>query len=189
MRCAIVLATGFEDCEAMITIDILRRAKVSVDLVAEGNSLEVLTSHGVKVMAERLPKDTDLTGYDVLILPGGKLGTENLEADVRVRDAVVKQVESGKLMCAICAAPSILGHLGLLKGKNYTCFPGFAEEDFGGSYQMELAVQDGNLITGRGMGATIEFARLIVRNIAPDALDHVDYGIQYEHRFKSLKQN
>ncbi len=189
MRCAIVLATGFEDCEAMITIDILRRAKVSVDLVAEGGSLEVLTSHGVKLLAEKLLKDTDLSSYDVLILPGGKLGTQNLEANETVKSAVTKQVESGKLMCAICAAPSILGHLGLLKGKRYTCFPGFDDESYGGSYQMELAVQDGNIITGRGMGATIEFARMIVKNIAPDALDHVDYGIQYEHRFRDLKQN
>ena len=189
MRCAIVLAAGFEDCEAMITIDILRRAKVSVDLVAEGESLEVLTSHGVRVMAEKLLKDTDLTGYDVLILPGGKLGTQNLEANDAVKDAVTKQVESGKLMCAICAAPSILGHLGLLKGRKYTCFPGFDDESYGGSYQMELAVQDGNVITGRGMGATIEYVRMIVKNIAPEALYHVAYGIQYEHRFRDLKQN
>lgn len=186
MKCLIFLADGFEDCEAMITIDMLRRGGVTIDSVSVSDRIEVEASHGVTVKADRLLKDTDPAEYDVLILPGGKRGTANLEKNETVTEAVKKHTQAGKLMCAICAAPSILGHLGLLKGKKYTCFPSFADESFGGDYQMELAVKDGNIITGRGMGAAIEFARLILKElVSGETLKQVEYGIQYEHSFRT----
>lgn len=189
MRCAVFLADGFEDCEALITVDMLRRGSVPADMISITDDLEVHSSHGVTmkadmVLMEFLPED-----YDVLILPGGKVGTKNLENCQVLINALKAHFEAGKLTCAICAAPSILGHLGILKGRHYTCFPGFEEAGFGGTYEMELAVTDGNLITGRGMGATIEFARSILKQIADEnTLKRVEYGMQYEHSFRTLKK-
>lgn len=188
-KCAIFLADGFEDCEGLITIDILRRGRVTIDTVSMNDSLQVHTSHGVTLQADKLFKDVNTEDYDVLILPGGKAGTANLEKNDRLKQALTKHCESGKLTCAICAAPSILGHLGLLKGKNYTCFPEFEDQSYGGQYQMELAVKDGNIITARGMGATIEFARLILKQlVSDDMMRYVEYGMQYEHSFRTLKK-
>ena len=187
MKCAIFLAKGFEDCEALITIDMLRRASVEVDSVSITDDLRVTASHGVTMFADRLWKDIDPGEYDVLILPGGRVGTENLEAFKPLISAVEEHWKCGRLICAICAAPSILGHLGILKGRHYTCFPSFASDEYGGIYEMELAVEDGNVITGRGMGATIEFARTIIRRLTDEkTMKKLEYGMQYEHSFRSL---
>jgi 4-methyl-5(b-hydroxyethyl)-thiazole monophosphate biosynthesis len=186
MKCAVFLAKGFEDCEALITIDMLRRAGIPTESVSITDDLKVEASHGVTMFADRLWEEIDVSEYDTLILPGGKVGTENLGGFKPLLDALMSHWEKGKLTCAICAAPSIFGKLGILKGKKYTCFPSFFREDYGGDYQMELAVQDGNLITGRGMGATIEFARLIIREMTDEAtLKKVEYGMQYEHSFRT----
>ncbi|MBR3348678.1 MAG: DJ-1/PfpI family protein [Solobacterium sp.] len=186
MKCAIFLADGFETCEGLITVDMLRRASLSIDTISMNETLEVKTSHGIRLFADRLFSDFEPEEYDVLIMPGGKLGTANLEACDRLKEIYRAHFESGALTCAICAAPSILGHMGLLKGKKYTCFPTFYEEAFEGEYQNELAVTDGNLITGRGMGATIEFARhILMKTVDQKTLDNVQYGIQYEHTFKN----
>ncbi len=184
-KCAIFLADGFETCEGLITVDLLRRASLDIDTVSMNESLTVTTSHGISLQADRVFSETDPKDYDVLIIPGGKQGTANLEASEELREAMRSHLESGKLTCAICAAPSILGHMGLLKGKKYTCFPTFDEAGFGGEYQMELAVTDGNLITGRGMGATIEFARhILMKTVSEEVLKSVQNGIQYEHTFR-----
>lgn len=186
MKCAIFLADGFETCEGLITVDMLRRASLSIDTISMNETLEVKTSHGIRLFADRLFSDFEAEEYDVLIMPGGKVGTANLEASERLKEIYRAHFESGALTCAICAAPSILGHMGLLKGKKYTCFPTFYEEAFGGEYQNELAVTDGNLITGRGMGATIEFARhILMKTVDEETLNKVQYGIQYEHTFKN----
>jgi len=103
-----------------------------------------------------------------------------LGAKVRERGVMA----AGKLSCAICAAPSILGHRGLLKDRKYTCYPTFDEPSFNGEYQQVLAVKDGNLITGRGMGATIDFALKIIETLCDkQTLENVKNGIQYEHSF------
>ena len=186
-KCAIFLADGFETCEGLITVDLLRRAGLTIDTVSIKDTTDVTTSHGVHLKTDHAWNEIDPASYDVLILPGGKLGTQNLEAYEPLREAIRRHTDENRLMCAICAAPSILGHMGLLKGKKYTCFPDFEDASYEGSYQMELAVRDGQLITGRGMGATIEFARTIIRTLCgEEVLTKVDRGIQYEHRFKEL---
>jgi len=185
MKCAIFLANGFEDCEALVTIDMLRRADVEVDSVSITDDFLVQTSHGVRLYADRVWKQIDPSSYTALVLPGGKLGTENLRAFEPLKEAFLSHWQKERLTCAICAAPSLLGEWGILKGKRYTCFPEFRSADYGGEYQTELAVQDGNLITARGMGASIEFARLIVRDLTHEStLKKVEYGIQYEHSFR-----
>ncbi len=185
MKCAVFLAEGFEECEALITVDMLRRGGILIDMVSITDELTVKSSHNILIQAEKKLCEIAFGDYDVLILPGGKLGTQNLEACDVLKEAVESHCKSGKLTCAICAAPSILGHLGLLQGKRYTCFPTFDEKSFGGEYVQELSVKDGNLITGRGMGATIEFARNILKEFLSDEEMHnVENGIQYEHSFR-----
>ena len=188
MRCAVFFAEGFEECEGLIIVDLLRRGGVSIDTVSIVDSRQVISSHKVTIQTDLLWDDIDPEAYDVLILPGGKLGTENLEHFAPLLSALKKHCEAGRLTCAICAAPSILGHLGLLKGKNYTSFPAFSDPSYGGEYQMELAVIDGNIITARGMGAAIAFSIEILRAIKPECLDKVEYGIQDEHVFRTMKK-
>ncbi len=189
MKCAIFLADGFETCEGLITVDILRRGGITIDTISMNDDLTVTTSHNVKLFAEKKYADIRAKDYDVLIMPGGKLGTKNLEANEQLKADFKEHLNAGKLTCAICAAPSILGHMGLLKDRKYTCFPSF-DGAYGGAYQMELAVKDGNLITGRGMGATIEFARTILRELTDEeTMKKVEYGMQYEHSFRTLNGN
>ncbi|MCH4207872.1 MAG: DJ-1/PfpI family protein [Solobacterium sp.] len=188
MKCAIFFAEGFEECEGLIIVDVLRRGNVGIDTVSITDSREVLSSHQVEVKTDKVWNEIKPDDYDVLILPGGKLGTENLEHFAPLTATLKKHCEAGRLTCAICAAPSILGHLGLLKHRNYTSFPAFSDPSYEGDYQMELAVHDGNVITGRGMGATIDFALEILKTINPNSLEHVEYGIQYEHAFRTLKK-
>lgn len=188
-KCAIFLADGFEDCEGLITIDMLRRAGIPIDTVSMNRDCFVETSHGITLKADRLFADTDPEDYDVLILPGGKRGTENLEKCEELKKYLVSFWKAGKLIAAICAAPSIFGHLGILKGRHYTCFPEFYDSSYEGIYEMELSVTDGNVITGRGMGATIEFARNILKKLTDEeTLKKVEYGMQYEHSFRELTQ-
>lgn len=188
-KCAIFLADGFEDCEGLITIDMLRRAGIPIDTVSMNRDCFVETSHGVTLKADRLFADTDPEDYDVLILPGGKRGTENLEKCEELKKHLVSFWKAGKLIAAICAAPSIFGHLGILKGRHYTCFPEFYDSSYEGIYEMELSVTDENVITGRGMGATIEFARNILKKLTDEeTLKKVEYGMQYEHSFRELTQ-
>lgn len=186
MKCLIYIAEGFEECEALITVDLLRRAGIRIDTVSISNEKAVKSSHNVTIMCDYVLSEVNPDEYDVLIMPGGKAGTANLEACDAVKEAFSRHCAEGKLTCAICAAPSILGHLGMLKGKKYTCFPSFDESSFGGEYQMMLAVRDGNIITGRGMGATIEFAREILKTVLSDEeMKAVEAGIQYEHSFRN----
>ncbi len=187
MKCLLYLADGFEECEALITVDLLRRADVKVDMVSIMEKQEVTSSHQIVVKADCMLADVNPADYDVLILPGGKVGTANLEACDAVKDAVAKHFTEGKLTCAICAAPSILGHLGLLKERKYTCFPTF-DGAYGGMYQEVLAVCDGNLVTGRGMGASISFAREILKQlVSAETLASVDNGIQYAYLERIMK--
>ncbi len=180
MKCALFLAEGFEECEALITVDLLRRAEIQIDMVSIMNSKYVKSSHEIEIKSDYLWDEIDVAQYDGLILPGGKLGTMNLESFEPLKDALLEHFKLGKLTCAICAAPSILGHLGILKGKQFTCFPTFYEDAFEGEYQEDLAVTDGNVITGKGMGASIEFARHIILFLKSDEdLVRVENGIQY----------
>ena len=124
-RTAIFFADGFEDCEGLITVDMFRRAGLRIDTISMNAEKEVHTSHGVTLFADTTFSGIDASDYDVLILPGGKKGVANLEASEPLKAAYRKHYEAGKLSGAICAAPSILGHMGLLRGKTYTCFPSY----------------------------------------------------------------
>lgn len=158
----ILLADGFEQVEALETSDVLQRThKIEVTLASISGSLEVASSHGLIVKADALLSELDPKDYDFLVLPGGKVGVDNLDASPLVHKTIESFAKEGKLIAAICAAPSILGKMGLLDHKKYTCFPGFQEGK--GEYLDVPSVKDGALITGHSMGYTLPFAETIVR--------------------------
>lgn len=153
----VFLANGFEEIEALAVVDVLRRAELDVLTVGVGEDF-VIGSHQIPVAADIFEKDLILDEkVQAIVLPGGMPGTLNLEKSPVVQKAIDWAVENDKLICAICAAPSILGHKGLLDGKNATCFPGFEEELFGATISKDFVVRDGNIITAKGMGSAIEF--------------------------------
>ena len=172
----ILLADGFEETEALSTHDIFTRShEIKTTLASIKDGLVVTTSMGLKVFADTLLKDINPDDYDFLVLPGGKLGVDNLKASQEVISLVKRFHEEGKGHYAICAAPSILGELGYLDGRNYTCFPGFQVGK--GNWLDEGSVTDGDLITGRSMAYTIEFAEAIVKKEVGDkALERIYPG-------------
>ena len=159
----VFLANGFEEIEALAVVDVLRRAELDVLTVGVGEDF-VIGSHQIPVACDISEKALVLDEkVEAIVLPGGMPGTLNLEKSPVVQKAIDWAMENDKLVCAICAAPSILGHKGLLEGKNATCFPGFEEELFGANVSKEFVVKDGNIITAKGMGSAIEFGLQIAQ--------------------------
>ncbi len=153
----VFLANGFEETEAVAPIDILRRNGQKVVTVGIGEDV-ITSSHGITVVPDVTEIDIAMSSeIDMIVLPGGMPGTLNLEKSRTVQDAIDYCAQNGKYIAAICAAPSVLGRKGLLKGKKATCFPGF--EDFleGAEFTGAPVEHDGNIITARGAGVAIEF--------------------------------
>ena len=175
MKTMIIVNDGLEECEALMTYDLLYRAGIEVELV--GFTRRITSSHQVRFEADKLLSDIDKDEYECLILPGGMPGTKNLEADERVQELIDYFVEKDRLVCAICAAPSILIHKGLLEDNAFTCYPGFES----GKIPAEgKAVQSGRFITGKGLGAAVEFSYLIIKNLlSEDKAKEVINKIQY----------
>lgn len=155
------LANGFEETEALCPLDLLRRAKIEVTTVGVGGKY-ITGSHGITVAADITEDELCDSAPECVILPGGMPGTLNLDASSTLHSALDAAKERGALICAICAAPSVLGRRGDLCGKRAVCFPGFEDELRGAILTGERAVRDGNIITAIGMGAAFEFGILIV---------------------------
>ena len=176
MKAMIIVNNGLEECEALITYDLLYRAGIEVDLV--GFSDEIVSSHNLSFKAQRLIDEIDPDDYGCLILPGGMPGTKNLENDERVQKLIDRFIKENKLVAAICAAPSILIHKGLLRSGHFICFPGF-EGDLVPASDVK-AIKDGNFITGKGLGAAFEFAYLIIKELVnEEKAEEVLAKIQY----------
>ncbi len=159
----VFLAEGFEETEAIAPIDIMRRAGAEVVTVGVTGKT-VTSSHKVTVTADITKDEIRLDSeLELIMLPGGMPGTNNLEADETVQKAIDYCVENNIYVAAICAAPKILGHKGLLKGRRATCFPGFEQELEGAELTGELAVTDGRFITGKGAGAALAFGFELVK--------------------------
>lgn len=174
----LMLADGFEVTEALTTVDVLRRAKLEVATVGV-YSKTVTASCNIKVEADISPDEVDLKNADAVILPGGLDGTRNLEKSPFVQSALDYCVENDRYVCAICAAPSILGHKGILDGGSATCYPGFEVNPGKVSYTGEPAVKSGKVITGRGAGCTLHFGLLIAQTLASkEVADHVRESMQ-----------
>lgn len=166
MKAYILLAKGFEEVEALTPADILKRAGVEAYFVAPYGEDYVEGSHGIVVKADMKEM---LQDGDAVILPGGKAGTANLRASESVRRMILAYKDAGKVVAAVCAAPSVLGAAGLLEDRHYTCFPGW-EKEISGSAQFVggPAVIDGNIVTGKSMGCAVDFALAIVTKLCGD---------------------
>lgn len=153
----VFLAQGFEETEAITPIDILRRCGKEVVTVGIGDNI-IKGSHGIAVVTDTEDRLIELNDeLEMIVLPGGMPGTLNLEKSEIVQKAIDYCAANGKYIGAICAAPSILGHKGLLKGKRATCYTGFEDQLTGAEAVDEPAVIDGKIITARGAGAAVEF--------------------------------
>lgn len=157
------LADGTEECEALITVDLLRRAGIDVNTVSVMEDICVKTSSGIKMEADVMIGGINLNEADMLILPGGMPGTKYLGECEKLCDAVKEFNEQGKLLAAICAAPSVLGKLSVLEGKKAICYPGFEEALEGATISDVDPITDGNVTTASGLGHAIQFALEIIR--------------------------
>ncbi len=170
----VFLAEGFEETEALATVDVLRRANLEVKTVGVG-AKQITSSHNITVLADIEDKDIVLDeSLQAVVLPGGMPGTINLENSKTVQKAIKFAKENDKYICAICAAPSILGHLGLLDGKKATCYPGFETNEDKVKYTGEGTVCDGKIITGKGAGVAVDFGLMIVSQlVSKEASDNI----------------
>ncbi|MBE6618736.1 MAG: DJ-1/PfpI family protein [Ruminococcaceae bacterium] len=164
----VFLANGFEETEAICPIDIMMRAGIEVELISVSDELNVVGSHGIALKAHKKINEISLADDlpELIMLPGGMPGTTNLLACRPLREIIVNASEAGVPIAAICAAPMILGKLGLLEGKRATCYGGFEKELIGAKVsRLFRVVTDGNIITGAGMGVANQFGLAIVKKI------------------------
>lgn len=152
----VFLADGFEETEALGPVDVLRRA--GIDVMTVGVTGKTVTgSHRIPVIADMTIDEAGTKDLEAVVLPGGLPGTTNLEKDERVQSFLNYCNENGKYLCAICAAPSVFGHRGFLKGREATAYPGFDRELEGALLSDKYVVHSDNFITARGAGVSLEF--------------------------------
>ena len=179
MKAVVFLADGFEECEALIVVDILRRAGVDTAMASIMGRLEVDSSRHIKVLADTMAEDVDFKSTDLVFLPGGRLGTDNLERSAIVQKTVKEYAEK-KHIAAICAAPSILAGLGLLKNRRATCHPDFESQMPGAILTGDSVTVDGNIITGQGLGAAFPLAfELVKMFVGSEKVDEIKKAICY----------
>ena len=167
-KAVVFFSEGTEECEALLVVDLLRRAKVDVTVASASGSREILSSHKIRITADALAEEVDYSDVDLVVLPGGIPGTPNLAANKKV--------------AAICAAPSVLASLGLLEGKNATAHAGFQDKLAGAHVLDAEVVVDGNITTSYGLGGAIPFALELVRQLAGQAeADRIRNAIAYRH--------
>lgn len=177
---AIMLADGFEEVEALAVADVLYRAGVRADLISVTDARHVTSSHGIRVVADVMLEDVDLSAYTLLFLPGGMPGTLGLKATPAIQAEVLRRADAGQPVAAICAAPSILAELGVLEGRHATANPAFVKAiAAGGAIVHENpVVVDEFIITSRGAGTALELGLEIVRYLLGDeAVDEVARGV------------
>ncbi len=179
----VFLANGFEDVEALIPIDVLRRGNVEVITVSTTDTDIVESAHGVGIRADVMFDDCDFADADLLMLPGGMPGASNLFAHEGVCKALLSQQEHGKKIAAICASPAVvLAQLGILDGKKATCYPGFEQMLTTADYTGELVTVDGNITTGEGPAAAFPYAYTILADLVDEqTASQIAEGMRFKH--------
>ncbi len=163
MKGLLILSDFCEDLEALGTRALLKRAQIEIDTVTYNETKEITTAFGLNVKVDYHMDEVDLDDYGFLVIPGGKYVAMIIESDTRIKSLAKIFETEDKMIAAICAGPRFLGEMGILENKQYTIYKGLQEESYKGIYKEELkAVTDGKIITGRGAGATIEFALEII---------------------------
>ena len=182
-KAVVFFAEGTEECEALLVVDLLRRAKVDVTVASASGSREILSSHKIRITADALAEEVDYSDVDLVVLPGGIPGTPNLAANKTVTDTCTAFAKSGKKVAAICAAPTALAAFGVLNGKKATVYPGMDADltAAGASYTGLPLTIDGSIVTGEALGAAIPFALALARILAgADAANRVKSAIVYQ---------
>ena len=180
IKAGIFLADGFEEVEGLTVVDLLRRAGIEVETLSIMGRELVESSHKVTVKADKLAEEADYDSFDILVLPGGMPGTLNLGNSQIVQDNLQKMQREGKWLGAICAAPSVLGEAGLLKGKEAVCYPSFEEKLLDAKVCFDPVKVDGKIITSRGMGTAIDFGLAIIEQlISKEKAEEIGKGIIY----------
>ena len=179
-KTAIFLAEGFEEIEALTVVDLLRRAGIEITTASITGNKQVSGSHGIKVEADALLDDINFNDTDMIILPGGMPGTNNLDAWEPLKAQIKAFADAGKKLAAICAAPTVYGKMGLLKGKKACCYPGCDGDLIGADVTTEAVTKDGNFITSSGMGTAIPFALAILEHFnGKEAAEQMAQAIVY----------
>jgi 4-methyl-5(b-hydroxyethyl)-thiazole monophosphate biosynthesis len=174
----IPLAAGFEEIEAVAVTDLLRRAGIEVTTASVTDQEQVIGAHGIEIRADTTLFNLKGRMFGAIVLPGGMPGTTNLAGSPLIRDLLKRHSEQGFLVAAICAAPSLLGEWGLLKGKKATCYPGFEAKLTGAILATDDVVEDENVITSRGPGTAIPFAlKLIEKLVGPAKAKEVQSAV------------
>lgn len=179
-RIAVFFAEGYEEIEALTVVDVCRRAGIEVQMVSVSGNETVSGSHGIGVRMDAGFDEVDFDSLDMLVLPGGMQGTKGLEAHEGLMAQVDAFDQAGRYLAAICAAPSILGHRGILQGRRAGCYPGWEQHLTGARVSMDEATVDGHVITGRGMGCAIAFSLAIVSELlGEEQADKIEESIVY----------
>ena len=158
------LAEGFEDIEALAPVDIMRRAGLQVETVSITEEIVVTSAHGVGIVADRTLAEIDFDDAELMFLPGGLPGATNLDACQDLREGLMQHFKAGRPIAAICAAPLVYGHLGILKGVKATCYPGVEPELKGAQTTGALVEKDGQFMTGKGPGAALALGYMITEH-------------------------
>lgn len=175
---AVFLADGFEEIEALTVVDVLRRGGVEAETVSVMNRLNVIGAHGIEVKADSLFDAASFDGVAMLVLPGGGEGTRNLKNHKGLNDLCEAFAKDKKYLCAICAAPSVLGVRGLLRGKTAVCYPGFEDMLEGAVIGANRVEKDGMVITSKGPGTAADFALALLKELkGEETADRVKQGM------------
>ncbi|WP_094752391.1 DJ-1 family glyoxalase III [Psychromonas sp. CD1] len=171
-RVAVLLADGFEEAEAVVFIDIMRRLDIDVDVLSCMETVMLNSYFETRITADKTLHSCMNETYDAVMMPGGPVGTDNLSANVEVISFLKKHIQQNKYICALCSSGAkVLAAHGLLKGKNYTTGDGLSDKFSDGNYQQEKVVIDGNIVTGRGLGVSFEFAFSVAKLLLGDERD------------------
>ena len=184
-KIGVFFAPGYEEIEALTVVDLCRRAGIETLMVSVTDEKNVMGSHGIDVVMDQVFEEVDFDSLDMIVLPGGLPGTTNLEGHEGLMEQMNRFYESGKGIAAICAAPSIFGHRGYLKGRNACSYPSFESHLEGAKVSSRSVEISEHVITSRGMGCAIDFGLAIVeRFCGRDKAEDLARGIIYPAKEK-----
>lgn len=177
----ILMATGVEECEALMVVDLVRRASSAMDMASINDDIYVVSAHNIELKCDVCLANINVDDYDYLVVPGGKVGVDNLAASQLVSDTIDAFVNANKIVAAICAGPSVISRLGYLDGKRYTVYPGFEGFSDKAIFTNTSCEVDGNFITANGLGAQFAFVKAIISAVSDEqTANNVLASIQYK---------
>ena len=177
----IFFADGFEDIEGLTVVDLMRRAGIDIQTVSIKETKEIRTSHGINLLTDAVFGECDFSDADMLVIPGGMPGTRYLEEYKPLTDLLGDFYRKGGKVAAICAAPTVFGGMGILKGKKAICYPGMEEGLTGAEVTCQPAVTDGHITTSRGLGTAIDFALALISELRDkESADTISKQVVYE---------